>query len=130
MQRVSIQEALEMAALVESNPREADMVWGLPKLPPSIREGGASYNTNAYLNEYFAFICIHLKIKLFENKSRMKLIWKGVWREIHEMQMFDRINDRSIFSYLISVGPWLIVLLLCNYPEFAQGLGSRAVGCG
>lgn len=49
---------------------------------------------------------------------------------IHEMQMYDRINDRSIFSYLISVGLWLIVLLLCNYPEFAQGLESRAVGCG
>lgn len=44
--------------------------------------------------------------------------------------MSDRINDRSVFAYLISVGSWLIVLLLCNYPEFAQGLDSRGVGCG
>lgn len=57
-----------------------------------------------------------------------RCVWGG--DGIHEMQMYDRINDRSIFSYLISVGLWLIVLLLCNYPEFAQGLESRAVGCG
>lgn len=46
------------------------------------------------------------------------------------MQMSVGINDRSIFSYLMSVESWLIVLLLCNYPEFAQGLACRAEGCG
>lgn len=79
--------------------------------------GGAGHNTNAYLNDHFAFICIHLNNK------------KGVWRGIHEMQISDRINDKSISFCLISLGSWLIVLLLCNYAEFAQGLGIRAVGC-
>lgn len=44
------------------------------------------------------------------------------------MQMYDGINGRSIFYHLISVRSRLIVLLLCNYPEFAQGLDSRALG--
>lgn len=47
---------------------------------------------------------------------------------IHEMQISNGINDRSIFSSLISMGSWLIVLLLCNYPEFAEGLDNHAVG--
>lgn len=51
-----------------------------------------------------------------------------MWRRIHEMQMCDRINDSSIFSYLISMGLWLIVLLLCNYPEFAQGFAAGVWG--
>lgn len=46
------------------------------------------------------------------------------------MQICEWINDRSIFSYLISMRSWLIVLLLNNYPEFTQGLESRALGCG
>lgn len=50
--------------------------------------------------------------------------------EIHEMQISDRINDRSIFDHLMPMDLWLIVLLLCNYPEFAQGLESGAEGCG
>lgn len=64
---VSLQEALEMVVLQRRiggvEPEEADVVWGSPKLPPSIWGGGAGYNTNAYLNDHFAFICIHLKIK-------------------------------------------------------------------
>lgn len=78
----------------------------------------------------FAFVCINLKIKSYENKNGRKTIWNSVWRKIHEMQICDRINDRSIFFYLISMRSWLIVLLLNNYPEFTQGLESRALGCG
>lgn len=33
-------------------------------------------------------------------------------------------NDRGVFSKLISMGSWLIVSLLCDYAEFAQGLES------
>lgn len=46
------------------------------------------------------------------------------------MQMFDGINDRSILPDLISMGSWLIVLLLCNYTELTQGLESPAEGRG
>lgn len=64
---VSLQEALEMVVLQRRiggvEPEGADVVWGSPKLPPSIWGGGAGYNTNAYLNDHFAFIYIHLKIK-------------------------------------------------------------------
>lgn len=62
-------------------------------------------------------------------KERIENKCARVWRRIHEMQICDRINDRSIFSYLISMSLWLIVLLLCNYPEFAQGFCSWGVGC-
>jgi len=58
---------LEKAAVhcrtVEVYPERADMVWGSRELQSSIWGGGPAYNSNAYLNEYFAFICIHLKIK-------------------------------------------------------------------
>lgn len=36
------------------------------------------------------------------------------------MQMCDRRNDRSVFSYLISVRSWLIVLLLGNYQSLLR----------
>lgn len=78
----------------------------------------------------FAFICINLKIKSYENKNGRQTIWNSVWKKIHEMQICERINDRSIFSCLISMRSWLIVLLLNNYPEFTQGLESQALGCG
>lgn len=78
----------------------------------------------------FAFICINLKIKSYENKNGRQTIWNSVWRKIHEMQICERINYRSIFSYLISMRSWLIVLLLNNYPEFIQGLETQTLGCG
>lgn len=46
------------------------------------------------------------------------------------MQMSDGINDRAVSSHLMSAVSCLIVPLLCNYPEFAQGLDGRAEGCG
>lgn len=60
---------------------------------------------------------------------KIRILIHGCGKKIHEMQIFKRINGRSIFCCLISVELWLIVLLLCNYPEFAQGLDGRAAGC-
>jgi len=36
-------------------------VGGSLRLPPSIWAGGTAHNTNAYLNDYFAFICMKIK---------------------------------------------------------------------
>lgn len=57
---------------------------------------------------------------------KIRIVGNGRGKKIHEMQIFEWVNDRSIFCCLISVELWLIVLLLCNYPEFAQGLDVRA----
>lgn len=47
------------------------------------------------------------------------------------MQISDRINERSSFSCLLSMRSELILLLLNNYPEFAQGSGFKsALGVG
>lgn len=60
---------------------------------------------------------------------KIRVVGNGRGKKIHEMQIFEWVNDRSIFCCLISVELWLIVLLLCNYPEFAQGLDGRTAGC-
>lgn len=54
--------------LEDSNPREADTGRGFAKLPPLVWGGGAGYNSNAYLNGYFAFICINVKM-IFRKKK-------------------------------------------------------------
>lgn len=88
------------------------MVWGSLQ-NYHLLQGEVGFASNAYLNDHFAFICIHLKIKSPEKKA---IGIKRCMKAIHEMQISNGINDRSIFSSLISMGSWLIVLLLCNYP--------------
>lgn len=58
---------LRLAVLWRDEPEGDRPVGGSPTLPSGICGGGAGYYTNAYLNEYFAFICIHLEIKWYEN---------------------------------------------------------------
>lgn len=79
-----LQEALEkdgVAALLQvwaTNPREE--TWSgarrKKKLPPSTWGGMADNDANAYLNDHFAFICIHLKIKSYENKNSEQWPWR------------------------------------------------------
>ncbi len=88
------------------------MLWGSLKLPPPIRGGGAAYNTIAYLNDHFAFICIHLKIKQHENKTRMKFIQKGVRRGIHEMQISDKWQ---VHLFLFNISQWYGVVANCAF---------------
>lgn len=63
-------------------------------------------------------------------KERIENKCARVWRRIHEMQICDRINDRSIFSYLISISLCLIVLLFAIIQSllkvFAAGVWGAA----